>query len=163
MDRQTLRDWVIRFNEQRPDGLIKILPRVCRPSSTPRTRHFSPGSWRRARFRRSTAWRLRACDLIMRLHEEFGLSVPDDTIYRALKDLGLQNWLSRTPRPPANTAGAFLCGSKPTRSRCRNFRVERLHSVNGDGIQDPENGAERRGLCDRQEFGAGDETGWLGM
>ena len=30
-------------------------------------------------------------------------------------------------------------------------------------IQDPENGAERRGLCDQQEFGAGDETGWLTM
>ena len=24
MDRQTLRDWVIRFNEQGPDGLINI-------------------------------------------------------------------------------------------------------------------------------------------
>jgi transposase len=33
--------------------------------------------------------RWRACDLIMRLHEKFGLSVSDDTIYRALKDLGL--------------------------------------------------------------------------
>jgi transposase len=32
--------------------------------------------------------RWRACDLIMRLHEEFGFSVSDDTIYRALKDLG---------------------------------------------------------------------------
>jgi Winged helix-turn helix len=29
--------------------------------------------------------RWRACDLIARLHEEFGLSVSDDTIYRALK------------------------------------------------------------------------------
>jgi hypothetical protein len=29
-------------------------------------------------------------------------------------------------------------------------------------IQDPENGAERRGLCHHQQFGAGDETGWLG-
>ena len=26
MDRQTLRDWVIRFNEQGPDGLISIPP-----------------------------------------------------------------------------------------------------------------------------------------
>ena len=29
-------------------------------------------------------------------------------------------------------------------------------------MQDRENGAERRGLCDQQEFRAGDETGWLG-
>jgi nitrite reductase/ring-hydroxylating ferredoxin subunit len=30
------------------------------------------------------------------------------------------------------------------------------------GISTSENGAERRGLCDQQEFRAGDETGWLG-
>jgi hypothetical protein len=29
--------------------------------------------------------RWRACDLIVRLHEEFGISVSDDTVYRALK------------------------------------------------------------------------------
>jgi hypothetical protein len=28
MDRQTLRDWVIRFNEQRPDGLVNKLGRA---------------------------------------------------------------------------------------------------------------------------------------
>src|SRR5262249_50573376 len=32
--------------------------------------------------------RWRACDLIMRLYEEFGLSVADDTIYSALKKVG---------------------------------------------------------------------------
>jgi hypothetical protein len=31
--------------------------------------------------------RWRACDLIMRLYEEFGLSISDDTIYR-LEELG---------------------------------------------------------------------------
>jgi len=35
--------------------------------------------------------RWRACDLIMRLHEEFGLSVSDDTVYRALKELGFSD------------------------------------------------------------------------
>src|SRR5262245_14739542 len=35
--------------------------------------------------------RWRACDRIMRLYEEFGLSVSDDTIYRALKDLGFSH------------------------------------------------------------------------
>src|SRR5262245_40327775 len=34
MDRQTLRDWVIRFNEQGPDGLINIPSPGGRPSST---------------------------------------------------------------------------------------------------------------------------------
>jgi transposase len=36
-----------------------------------------------------------ATDLIMRLHEEFGLSVSDDTIYRALKDLGFSHVSAR--------------------------------------------------------------------
>jgi hypothetical protein len=39
--------------------------------------------------------RWRACDLIMRLHEEFGLSVSGDTIHRALKDLLLISWKPR--------------------------------------------------------------------
>ena len=39
--------------------------------------------------------RWRACDLIMRLYEEFGLSVSDDTIYRALKDLGFSHVSAR--------------------------------------------------------------------
>ena len=39
--------------------------------------------------------RWRACDLIMRLHEEFGISVSDDTIYRALKDLGFSHVSAR--------------------------------------------------------------------
>jgi len=39
----------------------------------------------------------RACDLIMRLHEEFGLSVSDDTVYRALKQLGFSH-VSARPR-----------------------------------------------------------------
>ncbi|WP_426443176.1 winged helix-turn-helix domain-containing protein [Bradyrhizobium genosp. P] len=41
--------------------------------------------------------RWRACDLIMRLHEEFGISVSDDTVYRALKDLGFSH-VSARPR-----------------------------------------------------------------
>src|SRR5690349_9630564 len=44
MDRQTLRDWVIRFNEQGADGLIICLLRGCHPSSTRFIRPFSPAS-----------------------------------------------------------------------------------------------------------------------
>ena len=39
--------------------------------------------------------RWRACDLIMRLYEEFRLSVSDDTVYRALKDLGFSHVSAR--------------------------------------------------------------------
>ena len=76
MDRQTLRDWVIRFNEQGPDGLVNI-----------------PSPGRIPAVHGVVRWR--ACDLIMRLHEEFGLSVSDDTIYRALKTLGFSHVSAR--------------------------------------------------------------------
>ena len=47
MDRQTLRDWVIRFNEQGPDGLMTTSRhRACRPSSAKSTGLFWPGWWR---------------------------------------------------------------------------------------------------------------------
>jgi transposase len=98
MDRQTLRDWVIRFNEQGPDGLINI-PAPGAPAKLNK-RH-------RAFLARIVdegpipavhgVVRWRACDLIMRLHEEFGISVSDDTVYRALKDLGFSH-VSARPR-----------------------------------------------------------------
>jgi transposase len=39
--------------------------------------------------------RWRACDLIMWLYEEFGIAVSDDTVYRALKDLGFSHVSAR--------------------------------------------------------------------
>jgi hypothetical protein len=54
MDRQTLRDWVIRFNAQGSDGLSLRL--ACHLCLTIYTGPFSLGSWRKDRSRRSTAW-----------------------------------------------------------------------------------------------------------
>src|SRR6202140_4708728 len=96
MDRQTLRDWVIRFNEQGPDGLINIPSPGVPPKLGKKHRAFllrlveegpTPAVHGVVRWR--------ACDLIMRLHEEFGISVSDDTIYRALKDLGFSHMSAR--------------------------------------------------------------------
>src|ERR1700674_1797070 len=96
MDRQTLRDWVIRFNQQGPDGLVNI-PSPGAPTKLDDTH--------RAFLARIVeegpvpavhgVVRWRACDLIMRLYEEFALSVSDDTIYRALKDLGYSHVSAR--------------------------------------------------------------------
>lgn len=98
MDRQTLRDWVIRFNEQGPDGLINI-PAPGAPAKL--------NKGHRAFLARIVeegpipaihgVVRWRGCDLIMRLHEEFGISVSDDTVYRAFKDLGFSH-VSARPR-----------------------------------------------------------------
>ena len=55
MDRQTLRDWVIRFNEQGPDGLVNKLSPGAPGKLTDDTRRFSPASSRKARSQRSMA------------------------------------------------------------------------------------------------------------
>src|SRR5579863_9534280 len=106
MDRQTLRDWVIRFNEQGPDGLINIPS----PGVPPKL-----GKTHRAFLARLVeegpipavhgVVRWRACDLIMLLHEEFGISVSDDTVYRALKKLGFSH-VSARPRAYKQDADA---------------------------------------------------------
>ena len=96
MDRQTLRDWVIRFNEQGPEGLInKSAPgapgKLSKKHKTFLARLVEEGPI--PAIHGVVRWR--ACDLIMRLHEEFGLSVSDDTIYRALKDSGFSHVSAR--------------------------------------------------------------------
>ena len=113
MDRQTLRDWVIRFNEQGPDGLINIaspgapakldeehkafLARIVDEGPTPAIHGVV---------------RWRACDLIMRLYEEFALSVSDDTIYRAMKELGFSHVSARPKayKQDAEAIDAFKIG-----------------------------------------------------
>ena len=85
MDRQTLRDWVIRFNDQGPDGLInKSSPgapgKLSKEHKAFLARLVEEGPI--PAIHGVVRWR--ACDLIMRLHEEFGISVSDDTVYRAL-------------------------------------------------------------------------------
>ena len=96
MDRQTLRDWVIRFNEQGPEGLINIPSPGVPPKLNARHRAFLARTVEEGpvpAIHGVVRWR--ACDLIMRLYEEFALSVSDDTIYRVLKDLGYSHVSAR--------------------------------------------------------------------
>ena len=96
MDRQTLRDWVIRFNEQGQDGLINIPSPGVPPKLGKKHRAFLARLVEEGPIPAvDGVVRWRACDLIMRLYEEFGLSVSDDTIYRALKDLGFSHVSAR--------------------------------------------------------------------
>ena len=59
--------------------------------------------------------RWRACDLIMRLYDEFGLSVSDDTIYRALKKLGFSH-MSARPKAYKQSAEAMEAFKKTSPS-----------------------------------------------
>lgn len=56
MDRQTLRDWVIRFNERGPDGLINIPSPGVPPKLMRSTGPSSSGSLRKVRSLRSMGW-----------------------------------------------------------------------------------------------------------
>jgi transposase len=98
MDRQTLRDWVIRFNEHGSDGLINLASPGAPPILDDVHRAFLArivDEGPMPAIHGVVRWR--ACDLIMQLHEEFGISVSDDTVYRALKDLGFSH-VSARPR-----------------------------------------------------------------
>lgn len=89
MDRQTLRDWVHRFNEAGPDGLINH----SAPGGTPKL-----SAAQRAKLAALVergpipavdgVVRWRACDLQQWIQEKFAISVSDDTVYRMLKAMG---------------------------------------------------------------------------
>jgi transposase len=112
MDPQTLRDWVIRFNEQGPDGLINIPSRGVPPKLDDTHRAFLARIVEEGPIPAiHGVVRWRACDLIMRLYEEFGLSVSDDTIYRALKDLGFSH-VSARPKAYKQDAEAMASFKK---------------------------------------------------
>src|SRR6266853_837440 len=90
------RVWVIRYNEQGPDGLINIPS----PGAPPKLDDTQKAFLRRIveegpipAIHGVVRWR--ACDLIMRLHDEFGLSVSADTIYGVLKNLGFSHVSAR--------------------------------------------------------------------
>jgi transposase len=75
MDRQTLRDWVIRFNKQGPDGLINIPSPGVPPKLGKKHRAFLVRLVEEGPIPAvHGVVRWRACDLIMRLHEELGFS-----------------------------------------------------------------------------------------
>src|SRR5271167_3280976 len=112
MDRQTLRDWVIRFNQQGPDGLINIPSSGVPPKLGKKHRAFLVRLVEEGPIPAiHGVVRWRACDLIMRLHEEFGISVSDDTVYRALKDLGFAH-VSARPRAYKQDAEAIAAFKK---------------------------------------------------
>src|SRR5271157_6412982 len=120
MDRQTLRDWVIRFNAQGPDGLVnKSSPgapgKLTDEHKAFLTRLVEEGPIPAV----DGVVRWRACDLIMRLHEEFGISVSDDTVYRALKDLSFSHVSARPKayRQDADAMEAFKKTFPPARRK----------------------------------------------
>ena len=98
MDRPTLRDWVIRFNGHGPEGLINNRSPGVPPKLEAEHRAFLSRVVEEGPIPAvHGVVRWRACDLIALLQEEFGISVSDDTVYRALKASGFAH-LSARPK-----------------------------------------------------------------
>ena len=112
MDRQTLRDWVRRFNDLGPDGLINIKPpgrqsrlsaeqkeKLCQLVETgpdPQTDGLA---------------RWRCVDLKRVLGERFGVDLSEVRLGQVLKELGFSH-ISARPRHPAQNPQAIAAFKK---------------------------------------------------
>jgi transposase len=119
MDRQTLRDWVHRFNEDGPDGLINhpapgAAPKLTKAQKARLAALVEQGPIPAIH----DVVRWRACDLMQWIYEEFGVSVSDSTVYRMLDDLGFSHVSARPKAYEQNeeASGAFKKTS-PTKWR----------------------------------------------
>ena len=118
---QIVRDWVLRFNADGPDGLLDRKP----PGAPPRL-----SSAHRAALARIVeegpipavhgVVRWRIIDLVQWLRDEFGLVVCETTVRKALKEMGFAK-LSARPRHHAQNElalSAFKKTSPPKGRRC---------------------------------------------
>ena len=103
MDRQTLRDWVIRFNGQGPDGLINKKPsgRLLKFTAEQKrqlTEIVEEGPANQV----PGLIRWRCIDLVGVVKERFGVECHEATIGRLLKELGFSHISPRPQHPKQN-------------------------------------------------------------
>jgi transposase len=101
MDRQTLRDWVHRFNERGPDGLKDAWskgnpPRLSQDQQAELAQLVERGPDRAVH----GVVRWRRVDLQRLIAERFGVTYHERTVGKILKQLGFSH-LSARPRHPA--------------------------------------------------------------
>jgi transposase len=112
MDRQTLRDWVHRFNEDGPDGLINHAAPGATPKLTAAQQAEVAALVERGPIPAvDGVVRWRACDLVARIHEQFAVSVSDATVYRLLDRLGFSH-VSARPKAHRQSAEAIAAFKK---------------------------------------------------
>ena len=91
-------DWVIRFNDEGPQGLSNKPSRGAPGKLGAEHKEFLARLIDKGPIPAiDGVVRWRACDLVKQLYAQFGLSVSDATVYRALKELGFA-WSAR-PKP----------------------------------------------------------------
>lgn len=112
MDRQTLRDWVHRFNEQGPDGLINAQS-PGRPSKLSAEQKEELQQLVEAgpdpQMHGVVRWR--CVDLKRVLGERFAVDLSEVSLGRVLKQLGYSH-ISARPRHPAQDAQAIAAFKK---------------------------------------------------
>ena len=120
MDRQTLRDWVHRFNEQGPDGLID------RKSTGPKPK-LTAGQLARLK-EIVTAGpdpevdgvvRWRCADLVKLVKTRFGVDYHESSIGKLLRSLGFSH-ISARPRHPKQDPETIEAFKKTSRKCWRN-------------------------------------------
>jgi transposase len=117
MDRQTLRDWVHRFNAQGPDGLIDNwtsgpTPRLSADQLTELTTIVETGPDRKV----DGVVRWRRIDLKRVIAERFGVDYHQRYVGKLLKKLGFSH-ISARPRHPAQDEQIVEAFKKTSRAR----------------------------------------------
>jgi putative transposase len=115
MDRQTLRDWVHRFNEGGPDGLMNHVAPGAAPKLTAAQQAELAALVERGPIPAvDGVVRWRACDLVQWIYEQFAVSVSDATVYRLLDRLGFSHVSARPKAYKQNAeAGAAFKKTSP--------------------------------------------------
>ena len=96
MDRQTLRDWVHRFNAEGPKGLINRAS-----PGAPAKLNDAQRAWLAEIVERGPILavdgvvRWRACDLVTLIWQEFPISLSEDVVWRELRRLGFRHLSAR--------------------------------------------------------------------
>ena len=112
MDRQTLRDWIIRYNAVGPDGVVNR-PSPGRPAKLAEEgyRDLEALVERKPDPDTDRVVRWRCTDLKRMLNERRGEQVSASTVRRALKKLKY-SWISARPRHPAQKPDAVAAFKK---------------------------------------------------
>lgn len=117
MDRQTLRDWVHRFNEHGPEGLLDHWskgrePRLSEEQCAEIAELVEIGPDRAVH----GVVRWRRIDLQHVIHERFGIAYHERTVGKLLKRLGFSH-VSARPRHPAQDQSMIAAFKKTSRRR----------------------------------------------
>jgi transposase len=118
---QVIRDWVLRFNELGPDGLVTRrapgkCPKLNNEQRTALARLVEDGPI--PAVHEVVRWRLK--DLAQWIYEAYGLTLDETTVGRELKAMGFRK-LSARPRHQAQNEWAIAAFKKASRTSWQSF------------------------------------------